>query len=89
TWPSTIKPLEVVLNEKQAIWSKISKENQLIEENLNQLASAWHTDLDLSRPLEVMTDMSRSRKLGFTTYKDTKDSFFELFTQLRNDKIIP
>lgn len=85
----TIKPLEVVLNEKQAIWSKISKENQLIEEDLNQLASAWHTDLDLSRPLEVMTDMSKSRKLGFTTYKDTKDSFFELFTQLRNDKIIP
>jgi nucleoside-diphosphate-sugar epimerase len=85
----TVKPLESVLNEKNAIWKSIAKENQLIEEDLGQLASAWHTDLDLSRPLEVMTDMSRSRKLGFSTYKDTKDSFFELFTQLRNDKIIP
>lgn len=85
----TIKPLETALNTKEAIWKTIAKEHQLIEEDLNQLASAWHTDLDLGRPLEVMTDMSRSRKLGFTTYKDTKDSFFELFGQLRNDKIIP
>ncbi|KQO22972.1 NAD-dependent dehydratase [Flavobacterium sp. Leaf82] len=85
----TVKPLESVLNEKNAIWKSIAREHQLIEDDLGQLASAWHTDLDLSRPLEVMTDMSRSRKLGFATYKDTKDSFFELFTQLRNDKIIP
>ncbi|MFH6990920.1 SDR family oxidoreductase [Flavobacterium sp. FlaQc-48] len=85
----TIKPLETVLDKKQAVWREITKENQLIEEDLNQLASAWHTDLDLGRPLEVMTDMSRSRKLGFTVYKDTKDSFFELFTELRNDQIIP
>ena len=85
----TIKPLETALNTKVAIWKTIAKEHQLIEEDLNQLASAWHTDLDLGRPLEVMTDMSRSRKLGFTTYKNTKDSFFELFEQLRNDKIIP
>lgn len=84
----TIKPLETELNTKAAIWKTIAKEHQLIEEDLNQLASAWHTDLDLGRPLEVMTDMSRSRKLGFSTYKDTKDSFFELFAQLRNDKII-
>lgn len=85
----TIKPLETELNTKEAIWKTITKKHQLIEEDLNQLASAWHTDLDLGRPLEVMTDMSRSRKLGFATYKDTKDSFFELFEQLRNDKIIP
>ena len=85
----TIKALETELNTKEAIWKTIAKKHQLIEEDLNQLASAWHTDLDLGRPLEVMTDMSRSRKRGFTTYKDTKDSFFELFEQLRNDKIIP
>lgn len=88
-YSGTIKPLEAELNIKNAVWKQITKEHNLIEEDLNQLASAWHTDLDLSRPLEVMTDMSRSRKLGFNTYKDTTDSFFDLFTQLRNDKIIP
>lgn len=85
----TIKPLETELNKKDSIWQTIAKEHQLQEEDLKQLSSAWHTDLDLGRPLEVMTDMSRSRKLGFMTYKDTKDSFFELFAQLRNESIIP
>ncbi|WP_264537471.1 SDR family oxidoreductase [Flavobacterium sp. N1736] len=85
----TIKPLEIVLNQKQAVWKEIKEQHQLIEGDLSQLASAWHTDLDLGRPLEVMTDMSGSRKLGFAGYKDTKDSFFELFAQLRNDQIIP
>ena len=78
-----------MLKEKQSVWSKITEDQKLKEENLNQLVSAWHTDLDLGRPLEVMTDMSKSRELGFTGFKSTKDSFFQLFNQLRNDKIIP
>jgi nucleoside-diphosphate-sugar epimerase len=85
----TIRPLEMILNNKQSIWTAIVQDNGLTESNLDKLASAWHTDLDLGRPLEVMTDMSKSRNLGFTAYKSTKDSFFELFSQLRNDKIIP
>ncbi|MCD0465088.1 SDR family oxidoreductase [Flavobacterium sp. ENC] len=88
-YSGTIQPLETVLNTKHESWRTITKENHLIEGNLDQLASAWHTDLDLGRPLEVMTDMSGSRKLGFTGYKDTRDSFFELFERLRNDRIIP
>ena len=46
-------------------------------------------DLDLGRPLEVMTDMSKSRKLGFTAYQDTRDSFFDLFNKLRSENLIP
>lgn len=85
----TIKPLEELLNKKQSHWTAIVKENNLIEKDLSKLASAWHTDLDLGRPLEVMTDMSKSRVLGFTAYKSTKDVFFDLFTELRELKIIP
>ena len=53
------------------------------------LASAWHTDADLGRPIEVVTDMSKSRKLGFLDYQPTDDSFFDLFARLREAKIIP
>lgn len=88
-YTGAVKPLEALLSRKQPIWSEIARENKLVENDLNKLASAWHTDLDLGRPLEVMTDMSKSRKLGFTVYKSTIDSFFELFNLLRNDKIIP
>lgn len=33
--------------------------------------------------------MSKSRKLGFLEYQDTSDSFFDLFTRLREDRLIP
>ena len=49
----------------------------------------WHTDADLGRPIEVVTDMSKSRKLGFMEYQATDDAFFGLFTRLRKARIIP
>jgi hypothetical protein len=60
-----------------------------VESDLNVLASAWHTDADLGRPIEVLTDMSKSRKLGFLDYQATDESFFELFATLRKERIIP
>ncbi|RYG04164.1 MAG: hypothetical protein EOO02_06745 [Chitinophagaceae bacterium] len=70
-------------------WKDIAGKYNLQEPRLNSLASAWHTDLDLGRPIEVMADMSRSRKLGFTKFQSTQDSFFDLFRQLRTDRLIP
>ena len=61
----------------------------LIEPDLWRVASPWHTDLDLSRPIEVMTDMALSRKLGFLAYQNTEEAFHDLFAALRADKIIP
>jgi hypothetical protein len=72
-----------------ALWREIAAKYQLKEPDLRQLASAWHTDLDLGRPIEVMTDMSKSRKLGFTVFQYTLDSFYDLFRQLRGDHLIP
>jgi hypothetical protein len=33
--------------------------------------------------------MSKSRKLGFLDYQATDESFFDLFTKLRAQRIIP
>ncbi|AZA76559.1 SDR family oxidoreductase [Chryseobacterium sp. G0186] len=85
----SIKPLEKELENDQPIWKEIAKKYNLKEENLERLSSAWHTDLDLGRPLEVMCDMSGSRKSGFTNYQSTEDSFIELFQRLKAEKIIP
>lgn len=84
-----ILPLEKQMENDEKIWKEIASRNNLKENDLSKLASAWHTDLDLSRPMEIMTDMSKSRKLGFTTYKPTLESFIELFEELRKDKLIP
>lgn len=84
-----IHPLEERLKAYEGVWDNIAKEHGLAHTEMGKVASAWHTDLDLGRPIEVMTDMSKSRKLGFTAYKSTRDSFFKLFDQLRKDRIIP
>ncbi|GGK72181.1 SDR family oxidoreductase [Rufibacter glacialis] len=85
----TIRPLEVEIANDAPVWREITERHGLLEPDLDKLASAWHTDLDLGRPIEVMTDMSKSRKLGFLEYQSTEDSFFDLFTQLRTDRLIP
>ncbi len=85
----SIHPPETELANDAHIWHKIAKRYGLVEPDLSKLASAWHTDLDLGRPIEVMTDMSMSRELGFAVYQRTDESFFDLFAQLRKDRLIP
>ena len=82
-------PLETQLADAAPIWKQIAERYGLAESDLNVLASAWHTDADLGRPIEVVTDMSKSRKLGFATYQSTDESFFELFEKLRENRLIP
>ncbi|UKB77491.1 SDR family oxidoreductase [Chryseobacterium sp. MEBOG07] len=85
----TIRPLEKELENDHEIWTAIAEKHNLKESNLGRLSSAWHTDLDLGRPLEVMCDMSKSRKLGFTAYISTEDSFIDVFERLRSENMIP
>jgi len=88
-YEGSIHPLEEVLANDGPLWQEIAERHHLKELNLDRLASPWHTDLDLGRPIEVMTDMSKSRKLGFSVFQSTEDSFYDLFTQLRAEKLIP
>jgi nucleoside-diphosphate-sugar epimerase len=85
----TVTPLEDRMAGDAPTWRQITEREGLVEADLTRLASAWHTDADLGRPIEVVTDMSKSRRLGFTAYQPTDDAFFDLFTRLRADRLIP
>ena len=85
----TVRPLEEQMAEDGPRWAEVAHRHGLVEADLGRLASAWHTDADLGRPIEVVTDMSRSRKLGFLEYQATDEAFFDLFDRLRGDKVIP
>jgi nucleoside-diphosphate-sugar epimerase len=88
-WDGTIHPLEQEIANDGPVWRDIARRHSLLEPDLNRLASAWHTDLDLGRPMEVMTDMKNSRERGFMAFQSTERSFFDLFAQLRSDRLIP
>jgi nucleoside-diphosphate-sugar epimerase len=85
----TIQPLKMQMANDAAAWLQIAEREKLVERDLGRLASPWHTDADLGRPIEVVTDMSKSRRLGFTGYQPTDDAFFDLFARLRADRLIP
>ncbi|WP_375421078.1 SDR family oxidoreductase, partial [uncultured Sphingomonas sp.] len=84
-----VRPLETQMQGAEPIWRAIAERERLVEPDLARLASAWHTDADLGRPIEVVTDMSESRRLGFTAYQPTDDAFIDLFERLRADRLIP
>lgn len=85
----TVRPLEAQMRGMADTWRTIAERDGLAEPDLDRLASPWHTDADLGRPIEVVTDMSKSRKLGFLDYQPTDEAFFALFERLRADRLIP
>ena len=82
-------PLTEQLSNAAPLWRTLAEQHALVEPDIDRLASAWHTDADLGRPIEVLTDMSKSRRLGFLDYQATDDSFFDLFERLRSTRVIP
>lgn len=82
-------PLEGQMANDAPVWRTMAEKFGLVEPDLWRVASPWHTDLDLSRPIEVMTDMALSRKGGFLAYQGTEEAFCDLFAALRADRVIP
>jgi len=89
SFDGTPRLLEEQMADDASLWRRIAERDGLVEADLGRLASPWHTDADLGRPIEVVTDMSKSRRLGFTAYQPTDDAFYALFERLRADRLIP
>ncbi|WP_425996009.1 SDR family oxidoreductase [Caulobacter sp. DWR1-3-2b1] len=84
-----IIPLEQQMAGDAKRWASLADRHGLIERDITRLASPWHTDADLGRPVEVIADMTRSRRLGFAAYQPTEDAFIALFERLREHRLIP
>lgn len=88
-YPAEPQPLEQQMASDAEPWRQLVARQGLAEANIERLVSPWHTDADLGRPIEVVTDMSKSRGLGFTAYTATDEAFFQAFERLRAARLIP
>ena len=88
-YPGHPVPLEAQMHDAPAIWSEIVARHGLEDIPVAKLASWWHSDADLGRTLECFTDMTNSRRLGFSAFQQTTQSFFDVFDELRTRRIIP
>jgi nucleoside-diphosphate-sugar epimerase len=88
-YPGAYNSLEARMKDMGAIWECLTEKHGLQKHRLDRLASPWHTDLDLGRPMECVNSMNKSRALGFGAFQDTTRSFIDVFDRLRAERIIP
>jgi nucleoside-diphosphate-sugar epimerase len=83
------RPLEEQMADVAGEWPAIAAKHGLAEADITRLASWWHTDADLGRAMEVVTDMGKSRDAGFLAYRRTEQAFADLFARYRAARLIP
>ncbi len=83
------RTLESQMAGMEATWREIAARYALVEPDLRRLASWWHSDADLGRTIEVLTDMTKSRECGFLGFRSTPASFRSKITQYRDARILP
>ena len=88
-YPGHETPLEQQMADAGPVWDEIVTRHGLRPHRLEDIASWWHSDADLSRPLETFTDMGKSRRHGFLDHQSTERSFLDLFGRLRAERVIP
>jgi len=83
------RPLEQQMAPHEHAWAGIAERHGLVEPDVARLASWWHTDADLGRPMEVVTDTGKARAAGFTGNRRTEQAFAELFERYRAARLVP
>lgn len=85
----TVRTLTDQMAKVEHLWPELVTTHGLSAGNLHRLASWWHTDSDLGRPMECLTDMANSRSRGFLAARPTLDSFSRAFARYRQANILP
>lgn len=71
------------------VWRRIAERDGLAEPDVTKLASWWHSDSDLGREVECITDMTKSREAGFLDFRSTPKSFFDKVARYREARLLP
>lgn len=88
-YPGEPTPLVEQMAGMEEVWEGIVAEHDLVAMPLGKLATWWHTDADLGRPIETFADMTKSRGLGFQGFRRTDETFRDTFAHLRRERLIP
>ena len=81
--------LQELMADADGIWRAMATKYDLVEPDISRLATWWHSDADFGRKVECISDMSRSRKLGFLDYQSSTGTFLDLFRRLQAERILP
>ena len=77
------------MSDAAAAGKRIAEKHDLVESDVSRLASWWHTDGDLGRDMECLTDMNKSKKAGFLGFRSTPDAIASVIQRYRDARLIP
>ena len=79
----------MVTSDKAILWNKITEKYGLQQFEYDRLVNwnfadfVWHNDVD------VMSSTMKCRKYGFFEFQDTEEMLFNIFSMMKEKKIIP
>lgn len=89
----TASPIPLTLTQhmadKQALWKTIAERHDLKEHDLDRVVQWGFADFIFNTETDVISDVNKIYRYGFTPRKDTQASLFKAFDELRANRILP
>ncbi|VAH69739.1 unnamed protein product [Triticum turgidum subsp. durum] len=71
---------------KEAVWTEIIQENELVTTELEEITSWWFVDAMLSIDIEHLDNMNKSKEHGFLGFRNTINSFNAWIDKMKASK---
>jgi nucleoside-diphosphate-sugar epimerase len=89
TAPPLHLTLQTVMADKERVWANIQNKFNLNQHTYQELSAWAFGDVVFSWDYDFFADGTKARRYGFHEFIDTEQMFFNLFDELRDNKIIP
>lgn len=89
TAPPMPMPLQTIMVDKAPLWRSIQEKYGLEKHSYEQVSSWGFGDFVFSLDYDFFSDGNKARRMGFYEFVDTEKMFFDLFDQLKYQKVIP
>ncbi len=87
--PPLQMPLQTIMADKESTWQGLQQKYNLEKHSYEKVSSWAFGDFVFSLDYDFFSDSSKARRLGFHEYMETEKMFFDLFDELKKQKVIP
>jgi nucleoside-diphosphate-sugar epimerase len=87
--PPLHMPLQTIMSDKIPVWESMQQQYGLEKHSYEKVSSWGFGDFVFSWDYDFFSDGSKARRLGFHEYVETEQMFFNLFDELKKQKVIP
>ncbi len=87
--PPLHMPLKTIMKDKESVWQGLQQKYNIEKYDYETVSSWEFGDFVFSWDYDFFSDSSKARRLGFHEFIETEKMFFDLFDELKKQKVIP